>query len=115
LCGQTFRRGASYLSFSEPLAQVEADISIGYEYWRGVSAQNLDVGAEFFDSTGASFSTISSRDVSDWATRMDADTLAGTDYCDWADLAWWTSVIRKSEDLTVRRAERLNAWYPVWR
>lgn len=116
LCGLTFRSGVSYLGFSESLAQVEADIGAGYKYWHGVPAGNLVVGEDFPDRTGASFATIStSRDVAEWATSAAQGNVVGADYCDWGEPAHWIAAIAKAADLTVRRAERLNAWYPIWR
>ncbi|HEX7165518.1 MAG TPA: hypothetical protein VF230_00925 [Acidimicrobiales bacterium] len=116
LCGLTFRDGVAYLGFSESLAQVEQDIGAGYRYWHGVPTGNLAVAGEITDRTGASFTPVSTtRDVAEWATSAAQGKLGGADYCHWQGPGYWEGAIRRAMDLNVRRGERLNAWYPIWR
>lgn len=115
-CGRTFRNGISYLGFSESVSQIEADTRAGYTYWSGDPAENLIAGKTFSDRTGASFTAVStSRAIEEWATGATQAAVVGADFCHWTDPAHWQDAISRAEDLAVRRAERLNAWFPIWR
>jgi hypothetical protein len=113
--GLTFRNNVSYMMFSDTVEQVKADLRMGYPYWRGIPAQNIAEKKMLNDHTGAKFQPIVlSEPFESWAIRETLDGADCADFCSWKDDEEWAHQIEKTQDLTLRKAQRLNAWFPIF-
>jgi len=119
LCGWTFRmlpgpRGFSFLPFWETAEQVTRDSAMGYKYFEGDCGDNIELDPVIDDRAGASFQPLALRAaIEDWATPLAAEaiTTAGTNH--WPSQDWEQELFTDDRDLTVRRARRMDAWYPI--
>lgn len=120
VCGWTFRTvpgvGAfAFLPFWETIAQVERDCALGYRYFEGDCGDNVRVDPELKDKTGATFYPVALRAaIEDWAVPVHGRPLTPVGSVCGPDVDWSYELHADKVDLTVRRARRMDAWYPIF-